>query len=679
VKVSLESALRKARGHQKKGKIAEAVQVYQDILKRFPGNKAVQLELNNIVGHQQADNSSQDRLNELLSLYNRGLLPETVRMAISLIETFPGVVKFYDILAKSYAQLNNLDAAQNVYKQALKLKPDYFEAYNNLGAILINVGAWADAASYLQRAIELKPDYADAYSNLGIALSEMGDINQAVISLKQAVKLQPQHIAAHNNLGFALKESGDLKAAVASFDNTLALQPDHASALANRIYLQAEMCDWHRHNAIKAELDILERGGGDVAPFTLLTIGDEPEKQRIYAENFSHFKYRCSPLPETTNVENKTKKLRIGYFSSDFYNHATMYLMASMFGHHDKNRFEIFAYSYGPDKDDAMRRKVIRDVDNFRDVRNYSDKEIAELARQEGIDIAIDLKGHTRGARTGIFCYRPAPIQISYLGYPGTMGADFIDYLIADDVVIPSEFKKHYSEKIIYLPNSYQINDSSRAISERVMKRSEFGLPEDGFVFCSFNKNYKISPREFDIWMRLLQKVDGSVLWILHSNGQAPQNLVKEAKARGVSADKIVFADRLPLDEHLARLRLADLFLDTFNVNAHTTASDALWAGLPVVTKIGKSFPARVAASLLTATGMQDLVTETEDAYEMLAFELATHQKKLDIIRQTLMANRKTCPLFNTQLFVRHIEAAFLEAYKLYEDGKEPQTIRIIN
>jgi len=679
VKASLESTLRKARGYQKKGKIDEAVQIYQDILKKFPGNKTVQLELNNLERHQQENNLPQDRLNELLSLYNRGLLAETVQMATGIIEEFPSVVKPYDILAKTYAQLNNLNAAQAVYKQVLRLKPDYFEACNNLGVVLINSGAWGAAASCFKRAIELKPDYVEAYCNLGVALSETGDIEQAVISLRQAVKLQPQYIAAHNNLGFALKEAGDLEAAVASFDNALALQPDHVSALANRTYLQAEMCDWHQYDAIKDELEIFERENSNQAPFSLFTINDAPDKQRIYAENFARSKYRCSPLPMAKNAERKHEKIRVGYFSSDFYNHATMYLMASFFEHHDKNNFEIFAYSYGPDKDDKMRQRVIRDVDVFRDVRNNSDKEIAELAREDSIDIAVDLKGHTRGARTGIFCYRPAPIQISYLGFPGTMGVDFIDYLIADNVVIPSEFKKHYSENIIYLPNSYQVNDSTRAISEREMKRSEFNLPEDGFVFCSFNKNYKISPREFDIWMRLLKKVDGSVLWVFRSNGKAPQNLINEAKSRGVSADRIIFADKLPLDEHLARLRLADLFLDTFNVNAHTTASDALWVGLPVVTKIGKSFPARVAASLLNATGMQELVTETEDAYEALAFELATNKKKLDTIRQNLAANRETCPLFNTELFVRQIEAAFLEAYKLYEKGKAPETIKIMN
>lgn len=679
MKVSLESALRKARGYQKKGDVAEAVKIYQDILKRFPGNKTVQLELNNLEIRQQQDSFPQDRLNELLSLYNRGLLAETIRMASGLIEEFPHIVKSYDILAKAYAQLGNLDVAQVVYKQVLKLKPDYFEACNNLGAILINVGAFDEAISYLKRAIEIKPDYANAYSNLGIAQSEMGDAGQAVISLRQAVKLQPQNVAAHYNLGFAFKEVGDLEAAVASFDNALALQPDHASALANKIYLQAEMCDWSQYCASKEKSEIFEKQNSNLAPFTLLTIEDAPEKQRIYAENFTRSKYKCSPFPEVKNTERRCEKIRIGYFSSDFYNHATMYLMASFFEYHDRKKFEIFAYSYGPDKDDELRRRVMRDVDNFRDVRNYSDKEIAEIAREDGVDIAVDLKGHTRGARTGIFCYRPAPIQVSYLGYPGTMGADFIDYLIADDVVIPDEFKKHYSESIIYLPNSYQVNDGSRAISGRVMTRSEFNLPEEGFVFCTFNKNYKISPREFDIWMRLLKKVDGSILWVFSSNPLAPENLLKEARARGVSEDRIVFADRLPQDEHLARLRLADLFLDTFNVNAHTTASDALWAGLPVVTKIGKSFPARVAASLLNAVGMQELVTETEAAYEMLALELATNRRKLESIRLNLAANLETCPLFNTQLFVRHIETAFLEAYKLYDEGKAPETIRIMN
>ena len=349
--------------------------------------------------------------------------------------------------------------------------------------------------------------------------------------------------------------------------------------------------------------------------------------------------------------------------------------MVQIFAAHDRALFEVYAYSYGPDKHDEMRQALVADVDKFYDVRNRGNAEIVELARADNIDIAIDLKGYTTDARLAPFASRLAPVQISYLGYPGTLGASFIDYIVADPTLIPDHKRKYYTEQIIYLPNTYQPTDNKRRISSKVMTRKDIDLPSDAFVFCCFNNNYKISPAEFDIWMRLLSRVEGSVLWLLKSNIWAEQNLKQQAEARGVGAERIIFAERLPQAKHLLRHRLADLFLDCFNCNAHTTASDALWAGLPVVTKTGEGFAARVAGSLLSAIGLPELVTTNEKDYEKLILELAENPTKLAKVKETLAKNRLTQPLFNTELYTKHLENGYQQAYQNYFDGKSPQTI----
>jgi len=352
-----------------------------------------------------------------------------------------------------------------------------------------------------------------------------------------------------------------------------------------------------------------------------------------------------------------------------------MYLMAQIFERHDKEQFEVYAYSYGPDKQDEMRKRLVSAVDVFHDVRGMNDIQIVELARAEGLDIAIDLKGFTANTRLAPFAYGLAPVQISYLGYPGTLGADFIDYIVADPVVIPTDNRQYYSEQVIYLPNTYQPTDNTRVISDKTITREDMRLPSNGFVFCCFNNNYKISPKEFDIWMRLLGGVESSVLWLLKSNKWAEQNLKREAEARGISAERLIFAEKVPQAEHLARQKLADLFLDTFNYNAHTTTSDALWAGLPVVTKLGEGFAARVAGSLLTAIDLPELITENEEAYEVLALTLATDLKRLGQIKSKLDRNRLTQPLFDSEMYTRHLEAGYQMAYERYFNGQERSDI----
>jgi predicted O-linked N-acetylglucosamine transferase (SPINDLY family) len=443
------------------------------------------------------------------------------------------------------------------------------------------------------------------------------------------------------------------------------------------LYQQAHICNW---TAIQEDREYISELGistQHVSPFAILSLEDAPERHRLRSELYAKQNFKQRPMPLPSRPKTKPSRLRIGYFSADFQDHATMYLMAKVFEAHDPEKFELYAYSFGPDKNDEMRQRLIKAVHVFDDVKMMNDKDIALLAQQDKIDIAVDLKGFTKGSRTGIFAYRAAPVQINYLGYPGTMGANFIDYIIADKVVIPEKHEPSYNENIIHLPYSYQVNDNTRVISECSMTRIEMGLPEQGFVFCCFNQNYKISPTEFDIWMRLLRKVEGSVLWLLKSNKWSEDNLRLEAEKRGISSERLIFAEKKPQAEHLARQRLADLFIDTFNVNAHTTTSDALWAGLPVVTKLGKGFAARVAGSLLSAIDMSELITETEQEYESLILDLATNPERLGAIKLELAANRLSKPLFNTELFTKHLEDGYQRAYQQYFDGKKPEAIYV--
>ena len=375
----------------------------------------------------------------------------------------------------------------------------------------------------------------------------------------------------------------------------------------------------------------------------------------------------------------RPKRLKIGYFSADLHDHAVHYLIAGLLRDYNNVEFEIFAYSYGRNKFGDLRQRLKENVNHFFDVSDHSDGSIVDLARAHSLDIAIDLTGYTGQTRSVLFQYRLAPIQINYLGYPGSMGAGFMDYIIADPTVIPSSQRQHYSENVIYLPHSYQPNDDQRQIAQTNTTRADFGLPDKAFVFCCFNNNYKISPREFDIWMRILSQTDGSILWLLKSNKCTEGNLRKQAQARGIDPDRLVFADTLPQAEHLARHKHADLFIDTFNYNAHTTGSDALWAGLPVVTKQGDQFAARVAASLLNAVGLPELITHSEEEYEALILTLSTDLNRLKAVTKKLAVNRLSSPLFDTKLYTQHFETGLQKAYSLYFYGKKPEDIFVSN
>ena len=558
-------------------------------------------------------------------------LDEAVASYDKAIAIKPDYADAYYNRANVLSNLNRLDEAIASYDTAIAIKPDYAEAYYNRANVLRDLNRLEEALGSYDKAILFRSDFAEAHNNRGNVLKDLHRLDEALASYDQALAIKPDYAEAYNNRGNAFKDLMRLDEALASYDQALAIKPDYDFLFGVKLLTQMRLCDWTDvHQNIQALEQNILSGNKSSGPFPVLALLDKPHIQlqaaRMYANEC------CPDNPSQTEIKPPTPnaKIRIGYYSADFHNHATAFLMAELFEAHDPERFELYGFSFGPDARDEMRLRITDSFDHFYDVNQKSDQEVAQLSRELGIDIAVDLKGYTQDSRTGIFAQRCAPIQVNYLGYPGTMGMPYIDYIIADKTLVPQESQQYYTEKVVYMPNSYQVNDSKRQISDRVFTREELGLPEDGFVFCCFNNNYKILPTTFDIWMRLLEAVEGSVLWLLEDNPTAARNLQKEASARGVDPARLVFAKRMKLAEHLARHRHADLFVDTWPCNAHTTASDALWAGLPVLTYLGESFACRVAGSLLNAIDMPELMARTPEQYEAMALELARSRKSCE-------------------------------------------------
>jgi len=618
---------------------------------------------------------------------NRGVILQTMeRFAEALVSYDKAIALKSDLMdVHNYRgnvlyRLKRYEEALASYDKTIALKPDYADAYtyNNRGISLQELKRYDEALVSLAKAIALKPDMAEAYNNWGGILFEMKRYDEALPYYEKAVAFQADYTVAYQNRGNALLMLKRFDEALPSFEKALALEPDTSSVLGELLHTKMYLCDWRGTDALFEQL-MRRVDAGEYAsnPFLLLPTAASALQQKKCAEICLKNKYMPDSIISWSGKKYTHDKIRIGYFSADFYNHATACLMAKLFEIHDRSRFEITAFSFGLPKSDSMVTRLQKAFDHFIDISAKSDVEIAQLAREMEIDIAVDLKGFTKDSRPGIFTQRPAPVQVNYLGFPGTMGANYIDYIIADATVIPEEHKPYYSEKIVYLPGSYQVNDSSRRISDKALTRRKFGLPEEGFVFCSFNNNYKITPVLFDIWMRLLHKVPGSVLWLFAGNKTAEKNLYAEAASRGIPANRLVIARYLEVSEHLARHRLADLFLDTFPCNAHTTASDALWAGLPMITYLGETFAGRVAASLLNAVGLPELITHSHAEYEAVALDLATHPEKLSAIKTKLAQNRETASLFNTELFAKNIEAAYIKMWEKTQRGEEPDHIYV--
>jgi predicted O-linked N-acetylglucosamine transferase (SPINDLY family) len=616
---------------------------------------------------------------------NRGNALSTMNLYQAAVQSYDQAIAINPKHANAYAnrglalfELKQTRAAIESYRKAVAVKPEHADAHTNLGTALAALKQHDAAIESYDNAIAINPNHALAHCGRGVELYELGRNEAAIESFDKAIFLDSDFADAYSNRGAALNELKQYQSAVHSYNRAIAIQPAYDFLFGRRLHTKMRICDWSDSaNQISELVERILRKQLASPPFAVLSLSDSLPAQQKSAQAWVNEKYPANAELGNIIKRSREKRIRLGYFSADYHNHATAYLMAELFERHDRSLFELFAFSFGPDSKDEMRQRICAAFDHFADVSHQSDKEIARLSRNLNIDIAIDLKGFTQDHRTGIFAYRAAPLQVNYLGYPGTMGADYIDYLIADRVLIPEENQQHYSEKIAYLPNSYQVNDSQRKVADKVFTREELGLPESGFVFCCFNSNYKITPNTFHGWMRILKQVAGSVLWLFEDNAMAASHLRKEARNRGVIPERLVFAERLPLPEHLARHRAADLCIDTLPYNAHTTASDALWAGLPVVTCTGEAFAGRVAASLLTAIDLPELITSTQEEYETLAVELATNPDRLRSIKQKLERNRLSTPLFDSKLFTRHIEDAYKQMFERYHADLAPDHIYV--
>ncbi len=615
---------------------------------------------------------------------NRGNALCVLQQYQQSLDSCDQAIQFNQLLADAhYNRANTLyalqqyQAALDSYDIAVRLQPGNARAHNNRSNALHALQHYQEALESCTRAIQLDPGYADAYCNLGNAFQSLKRYLEAIESYERAIALKPENADGHYNRANVLLPLKRYQEAFESYSSALHFKPDYIYLLGIRLHMRSFLCDWDGIEDDCRQLEAaIARGEKATVPFPVLSISTSPALQRQAAEIYARDKFPEQPAVAFPRRPRRDR-IRIGYFSADYHNHATSYLMAELFERHDRSRFEIFAFSFGLNPADEMNRRVSSAMDRFLDVSAMPDREVAQLARDLEIDIAVDLKGFTQEARTGIFAEHAAPIQVSYLGFPGTMGAAYIHYLIADHTLIPESLRQHYSEKIVRLPDSYQVNDTQRPISAIPATRAAEGLPESAFVFCCFNNIYKITPSVFDSWMRILAQVEGSVLWLLEDNPWATANLRNEAARRGVAPERIIFARPRPLADHLARHRLANLFLDTLPYNAHTTASDALWVGLPLLTRAGETFASRVAASLLRAVNLPQLITATPAEFEAQAVALAHHPERLLALRRQLEQNRLTVPLFDIRAFTRHLEAAYTAIYDRYHAGLPPDHIDI--
>jgi protein O-GlcNAc transferase len=575
-----------------------------------------------------------------------------------------------------FAGLKRFDHALAAFDKALGLNPDLAEAWLGRGNILTALKQYDDALAALNKALTLKPDLGEAWVGRGNLFAALRRYDDCLADLDKAVMLNADLPSAWTARGGILTLLRRYDQAFAALDKALALEPDAPYVEGGRLLTKMHVCDWTGFDEDCAHLRSSIEKAIPQSPFVALTIPSSAREQLQCARLFATSEY--PPPHEQTRRKERYghERIRVAYLSGDFGEHAVFSLLVGAIERHDRSRFETFAISFGPRNPEEISSRLKEAFSRFIDVRDRSDADVAKLLRKLEIDIAVDLMGYTVNFRAGIFARRPAAVQVNYLGYPGTSGADYMDYIVADPTIIPREHFEFYREKVLWLPNSYQPNDNTREISGYTPDRRECGLPDTGFVFCCFNNSYKLNPEIFRIWMRLLKALPGSVLWLSGHDAIASANLCRAAETNGVSSDRLVFAARVPsVADHLARLRQADLFLDTLPYNAHATASDALWAGLPVVTCLGSTFPGRVAASLLKGAGLEELITLSLDDYEALALRLARDTGLLASLRTKLAQNRDTCPLFDTRQFTVHLEAAYAAAHERAEAGLAPDHI----
>lgn len=593
-----------------------------------------------------------------------------------LLRYKPGDVFALGQRAHLLALAERYDEAIADFDAALRIDPRKADLLMLRGMALAQRRQFDQAVASYDAAIALDADSPETFFNRALALEELGLHETAVESYDRALALRPDYIAALNNRSGALGLLRRFAEARAGMERILAHEPDHIFAFGGIAHCLLHACDWLHRDEIEAGLrERVLAAKTDIPPGTLLGYLDDPELQLACARN--HVKFNVPEQEIYNEPIYAHDRIRIAYLSADFHEHPTARLAVELFERHDRSRFDVTAISFGPDDGSAMRARTKAAFETFHDVRSMRNAEIVALLRRLEIDIAIDLKGYTQDARAMVFAQRVAPVQVNYLGFPGTLGADFYDYILADAIVAPMSLQPFFSERIVQLPHCYQPNDSRRVIPVNTLSRAAAGLPENGFVFCSFNNNFKIAPTFFDVWMRLLDAVEGSVLWLIEDNAEASANLRTAAAARGIDPGRLVFAPRVAPTEHLARHRLADILLDTLPYGAHTTASDALWMGVPVVTCLGRSFAGRVCASLCHAVGLQELVARDLAAYERIALALARDPQRLATLKAHLEANRMRHPLFDTTAYCRGVEAAFETMWARYRNNETPEAFAV--
>jgi protein O-GlcNAc transferase len=724
----ISSILHQALAFHQAGQLAEAERLYRNVLQANP-NIFDALHLLGVIHHQRGaydeairqiglalkinpkSAAAHNNLGNALKQLKR--LDEALKSYDRAISIKPDYVEAFSNRGNTLNELERFDEALTSCDRAVKLKPDYAEGFNNRGIALVGLMRFDEAMASYDRVIALKPDYAEAFSNRADVFNKLNEPLKAVANCESAIRFKPDFAVAYYNRGVALQLLKRFDEALANYDQAIALKSDYAEAfsargkafselkrldealacyetaatlkpnldylMGDRLHTKMQLCLWSDFERDCSQIvSAIANGIFASVPMPLLAIPAGPADQLKCAKKNIAGTCPDSPVPHWRGERYMHRRIRVAYVSGDLREHPVTALTAGLFEQHDKSRFETIAISLGSGPQDHMSERLKAAFDLFIDVRGKSDQEVAAIIRHLEIDIAVDLNGFTGDARPGIFTQRPAPIQVNYLGFAGTMGSPYWDYIVADRFVIPEECQNNYEEKVVYLPESFMVNDDRRKISPHIPSRRDAGLPEHGFVFCCFNNSYKLTPDVFDIWMQLLRKVEGSVLWFSAPNASAIKNLRAEAIKRSVPPERMVFAPRTPSNEdHLARLRLADLFLDTLYYNAHTTACDALWAGLPLVTHPGQTFAGRVAGSLLHAIGLSELITPSLAEYEALALKLARDPELHTSIKQKLARHREAFPLFNTKRFVRHIEAAYQTMWARYQQGEPPESFDV--
>ena len=623
----------------------------------------------------------------------------------------PASADYHNSLGNILTRLRSFAEAETHFRRAIELNPTLADYYSNLGTVLREMQRFEEALAACEQALSLAPDFAQAWNNRGIALQALRRHDEALASIQEALSRQPDYPEAYNNRGNIHRDLRQLSQALADYDQAIALRPAYAyawfnrgnilfdlhrfgeaaeafaqarrldprlnHALGNQTYAERRCCDWRHYEARQDSLRQAIRSGQSAdTPLAFLSVSDDPQEQRLCATLFTQDRFPAAFSPKVPRLAKAREKLRIAYLSADLREHAVAYLMTGVFEQHDRSQFEVVALAWGPEETGPTAQRVRQAFDRWVDIARLSDAQVVALIQTLEIDILVDLMGHTQHARTGILAQRPAPVQVNYLGYPGTMGASYLDYLIADAYLIPPAQRSHYLEHIAYLPGCFQANDDRRH-RPAALSRAELALPAEGVVFCSFNTSNKLNPTIFRGWLRILTAVPHSVLWLLADSSTVEEHLKQAARDGGIDPVRLVFAPKLPYAQHLDRLSTADLFLDSLPFNAGTTASDALWAGVPVLTCSGQSFAGRMAGSLLQTAGLTDLITTSLADYEARAIQLASTPGTLANLKNQLMTQRDESPLFDTARFTRHLETAFLEMMERHRRGLTPQDFHV--